>query len=71
MNIWPKGYPHVMNQDEHAAWNSYNYPGTRQLCSECNDETDRCDEDSMYVDELGPLCENCYNKLIRNERERK
>jgi len=63
INTWPKGYPHVMDQDYHERWNSYNYPGTRQLCSECGTETDRCDEDSMYVDEVGPLCENCYRKL--------
>ena len=64
INSWPKGYRHAMTQDEHIKWNSANYPGTRQLCSICNEPTDRCEEDSIYLDdETGPLCENCYHEI--------
>lgn len=66
MNTWPGGKRHAMNQSEHKRWNSYNYPGTRQLCSECGDETGRCEDDSLYADddhEIGPLCEKCFEEL--------
>ncbi len=65
MNTWPGGYQHGMYPGEHESWNAYNYPGTRQLCSECEQPTGRCEEDSMYqgIDgEIGPLCENCFHK---------
>jgi hypothetical protein len=60
MNTWPNGYRHAISPCEHEAWNSSHYPGTRQLCSECDEATGRCEEDSMYVDDIGPLCEDCY-----------
>lgn len=69
-NTWPGGYRHAMDQSAHEAWNSYNYPGTRQLCSECDAETGRCEEDSIYLGEdgeIGPLCEECYEAL-RSDR---
>lgn len=49
---------------EHAS----NYPGTRQLCCQCEDPTGRCEEDELCVldengNELGPLCEACYDLL--------
>lgn len=54
-------------QDEHARINAREYPGTRQLCciESCQEPTERCEEDSIYIDDLGPLCETCYNNLIR------
>lgn len=66
MNTWPGGKRHAMYQSEHWKWNSWNYPGTRQLCSECDEPTGRCEDDSLYADddgEIGPLCENCYDEL--------
>lgn len=66
MNTWPDGYKHAMSQDAHEAWNAKNYPGTRQLCSECGEPTGRCEEDSIYLDddgEIGPLCEECYSGM--------
>jgi len=60
MNTWPNGYRHAITQDQHEEWNKTHYPGTRQLCSECGAETGRCEEDSMYLEEIGPLCEECY-----------
>lgn len=65
-NTWPGGHKHAMSQSAHEDWNSFNYPGTRQLCSECDAETGRCEEDSIYLDEdgeIGPLCEECYEQL--------
>lgn len=60
MNTWPGGYRHAMHQSEHEAWNAHNYPGTRQLCCECEAPTGRCGEDDMFVGDIGPLCEECY-----------
>jgi hypothetical protein len=45
------------------------YPGTRQLCYVCDLSTDRCEEDSLYLEpefetksSLGSLCEDCYEE---------
>ena len=66
MNTWPKGYRHGLLQAEHDAWNAHNYPGTRQLCSECNEPTGRCEDDSLYAedetDSKYPLCVECWRE---------
>lgn len=50
-------------QDEHARINAREYPGTRQLCIECNEPTGRCEEDDIWTEEgHGPLCEECWEK---------
>lgn len=59
MNSWPGGVRKAMTQDQHERWNALNYPGTRQLCSECESETGRCEEDAIYVGDRGPLCDEC------------
>lgn len=59
MNTWPKGYRHSMSQSKHERWNASNYPGTRQLCCDCEQPTGRCEEDAIYFDDHGPLCEDC------------
>jgi len=63
-NTWPDGQRCGLYQSEHDIWNATHYPGTRQLCVECNQPTGRCEDDSIYIEidsELkGPLCENCY-----------
>jgi hypothetical protein len=64
MNTWPNNYRHAMYQSEHEAWNSNNFPGTRQECSECGNYTERCEEDSFYNKEGDPICEDCYHKNI-------
>ncbi len=50
-------------QAEHWAINAREYPGTRQLCFECEEPTERCEDDAIYTeDDTGPLCEECYHK---------
>jgi len=63
-NSWPGGYRHAMDQDAHRSWNGQHYPGTRQLCVECEKPTGRCEDDSIFTEEgHGPLCVECrYGK---------
>lgn len=69
-NTWPGGYRHALDQSEHERWNATNYPGTRQLCSLCDQPTGRCEEDSIYLDEdSDPVCESCWTEA--HEREGK
>jgi len=60
MNTWPDGQRKALTQEEHRRWNNDNYPGTLQLCDFCDEPTGRCEEDSLYVDDSGPLCEECF-----------
>ena len=46
---------------EHEAINAREWPGTRQICEICGDATERCEEDAIYIDDLGPLCPDCYH----------
>lgn len=65
MNTWPKGYRHSISQRLHEEWNKSNYPGTRQLCIECGEPTEKCEEDSIYTEEgKGPFCLKCYEQYI-------
>ena len=60
-NTWPTGVRHAMLQSEHEVWNARNYPGTRQLCSACDEPTGRCEDDSLYAEDgSGPYCEECW-----------
>ena len=52
---------HAMTQSDHEVWNSRHFPGTRQLCEQCGEPTERCEDDSLYADEIGPLCVECWN----------
>lgn len=66
MNTWPEGERRALDQSQHEDWNASNYPGTRQLCSDCDEPTGRCEEDSIYTDDEGkhgPLCEECWDKI--------
>ena len=66
-NTWPNGLRKAMDQSEHERWNSYNYPGTRQLCELCGEHTERCEEDAIYLDDK-TVCIECY-KLGRIEHK--
>ena len=67
MNTWPRGHRHTMTQTEHAEWNAGTFPGTRQLCENCDEPTGRCEDDSLYTDEHGPLCEACWTERSRED----
>ena len=53
---WWKG--RAWGQDTHARINVSNFPGSRQLCSECGDPTGRCEDDTIDGRD-GPICEAC------------
>ena len=56
----------AMSQKKHIEYNKTHYPGPRQLWCICGCPTDRCEEDSLYIDQLDPLCEDCYDiELIK------
>ena len=50
-----------MNQSEHEAHNAKHYPGTRQMCVECDEPTGRCEDDTLWKDGE-PVCVTCYCK---------
>lgn len=35
----------------------------RQECILCGAYTGRCEDDSIYVGDIGPLCEDCLDEL--------
>ena len=61
-NTWPGGRRHAMSQDDHVKWNSQNYPGTRELCSNCEEPTGNCEEDSLTTDDFKTLCAKCWEE---------
>jgi hypothetical protein len=70
-NTWPNGYRHTMGQNDHERWNTRNYPGTLQLCVQCDSPTGRCEDDSLFLENsvpngsaLGPLCPECFEDRI-------
>lgn len=63
MTEWWKGK--ALDQAAHERINASNYPGTRQLCCECDEPTGCCEEDSIFVGDVGPLCEECAFYLSR------
>ena len=67
MSTWPNGYRHVLDQSEHEQWNASHYPGTRQLCIRCDQRTGRCEDDSIYRHDIGPLCEDCAAQAKERE----
>lgn len=69
MNTWPKGYRHSMHQSEHETWNAKHYPGTRQLCSRCDEPTGRCEDDTLWSKDEQPLCETCWQADEDADRE--
>lgn len=61
-NSWPGGYRYAISQSAHARHNASHYPGTRQLCTLCDEPTGQCEEDAFYVVDRGPLCRPCFDK---------
>lgn len=66
-NTWPAGYRHAISQCEHEKWNANNYPGTLQICYECDEPTGNCEEDESLNKDGKPVCDKCYNKNISNK----
>ena len=57
-----RGKRRAMHQDEHERINAREYPGTRQLCVECDEPTGRCEEDEIVTEDgHGPLCVECWH----------
>lgn len=67
MNTWPNGQRKAIHQSEHEEWNRKHYPGTRQLCDKCQSPTGRCEDDSIYRNDEGPLCEECAQEIDTKE----
>ncbi len=55
-------------QNIHEAWNAKNYPGTRQLCSERDQPTGRCEDDTLSINDDEPLCEECYDMALGSNK---
>jgi formylmethanofuran dehydrogenase subunit E len=53
-------------QAQHKAFNATHYPGTRQLCDNCGEPTERCEEDALTYNGK-TLCSFCYDQCLRNE----
>ena len=69
-NSWPGGTRRALHQNEHERWNSQHYPGTRQLCCECEEPTGQCEEDGLYVGDSGPYCFPCYYATLAKEEKK-
>ena len=65
-NTWPDGVRHAISQSEHERWNAGNYPGTRQMCSKCDEPTGRCEDDTLWSADEDPLCEECWGDAQRD-----
>ena len=68
MADWWKGK--VLSQSAHERINAQHYPGTRELCCECDEPTGKAGagEDSLFTDDgNGPYCEECWDKLNDEE----
>ena len=69
-NEWPGGRRHAMYPHAHEKWNACNYPGTRQLCFQCDQPTERCEEDAIYTEDgIGPLCPDCWHNTDEYKNE--
>ena len=65
----------MKTKSEHERINAREYPGTRQICIECDDPTGRCEDDSLEIEVEnyqwghirtywhGPLCPACYDEM--------
>jgi len=58
-NTWPNGQRRAMTQCEHESWNANKYPGTLEICINCDEPTGRCEEDNVVDDDGNPYCDDC------------
>lgn len=42
-----------------------------EYCFTCNDATGNAgkEEDSLYIDDIGPYCQDCYDEIVDNIHE--
>jgi len=59
MNTWPNGTKKAMTQCEHKDWNANNYPGTLEICFQCDEPTGNCEEDNNIGLDGEAYCDNC------------
>ena len=59
MNTFKKS----LSQCDHEKFNASHYPGTRQICSICDEPTGRCEEDEICTIHGDAVCEGCYEEL--------
>lgn len=64
MNTWPKNRRRALPPSRHEVWNSTNYHGTLQLCENCGQLTEKCEEDELMIEGLGPVCRECYDDFV-------
>jgi CTP-dependent riboflavin kinase len=51
-------------QSQHRKINSRHYPGTRQICVNCDEPTERCEDDGIWSEDLdGWICPECSSEL--------
>ena len=62
-NTWPGGKRRALSQSDHEKWNANNYPGTLQICVECDEPTGFCEDDGLWNDDGEPLCIDCSKRL--------
>ena len=69
-NSWPGGHRRGLFPSEHEEWNANHYPGTRQLCCECDKPTGRCEDDEIFTEAgVGPLCVECWHETDEWKKE--
>lgn len=39
-----------------------------QTCTICGEQTDKCEDDSLFHGDAGPLCESCFDALERIDK---
>lgn len=64
MSNWWDGK--ALDQSTHERINAEHYPGTRELCCECDEPTGKAGagEDSLFTEDGGPYCEDCWPKAL-------
>ncbi len=51
-----------MTQSQHERYNRKHYPGTRQMCAECDEPTGRTVEDGLTNKKGQWVCPECYKE---------
>lgn len=60
MYTWPKGYRQLLSDEEYDDGYSYYHENRKIYCIVCHEQIGGGEENAMYVDEKGPLCDSCF-----------